>query len=241
MINDLFAVLIIICAASFLQSISGFGFSLLAMPLLSAVVDIREAVVIAKICGLFANVVHLTKDHRLAEHDIAKRVSLSAILGMPFGVVVLTVFSATQMRVAISAVIIVLVLLMMSNFTLKVETTKTDELLGFISGVLSTSVSTNGPPLVFLLQSKKLDPWRLRATLAYIFTITGSASFAVLMIAGKGSIDAFTYALISIPTMYLATLLGRKTRAVVTEKIYERLMYVLLLATATSMAIAAIF
>jgi hypothetical protein len=33
---------------------------LLAMPLLSAVVDIREAVVVATICGLLTNVVHLT-------------------------------------------------------------------------------------------------------------------------------------------------------------------------------------
>ena len=148
--NDLFAVIVIICVAAILQSISGFGFSLLAMPLLSVVVDIREAVVIATICGIFTNVVHVTKDHHLVERSIARRISLSAILGMPLGVLLLSVFSATQMRVCISAVTLVLVLMMMRKFSLTVENKTVDIFLGAFSGVLATSVSTNGPPLIFL-------------------------------------------------------------------------------------------
>ena len=239
MINDLFAVIVIVCVAAALQSISGFGFSLLAMPLLSAVVDIREAVVVATICGLLTNVVHLTKDHQLANRSIAQRVSLSALVGMPLGVVLLSVFTATQMRVAISSVTIILVVLMMRKFSIKEENTQVDLVLGAISGVLATSVSTNGPPLIFLLQSKRLDPSRFRATLAYVFTVSGCASFAVLMIAGKGSVAAFQFALLSIPSMYLGTWLGRRARNAVTQDTFQRLTYVLLLTTAASTALAA--
>ena len=239
--NDLFAVIVIICVAAILQSISGFGFSLLAMPLLSVVVDIREAVVIATICGLFSNVVHVTKDHHLVERSIARRISLSAIFGMPLGVLLLSVFSATQMRVCISAVTLVLVLMMMRKFSLTVENKTVDIFLGAFSGVLATSVSTNGPPLIFLLQSKSLDPSYLRATLAYVFTISGCASFAVLMAAGKGSVAAFQFALLSIPSMYLGTLLGRRARSAVTQEAFQRLTYVLLLTTAASTALAAFF
>lgn len=239
--NDLFAVIVIICVAAILQSISGFGFSLLAMPLLSVVVDIREAVVIATICGIFSNVVHVTKDHHLVERSIARRISLSAILGMPLGVLLLSVFSATQMRVCISAVTLVLVVMMMRKFSLTVENKTVDIFLGAFSGVLATSVSTNGPPLIFLLQSKRLDPSHLRATLAYVFTISGCASFAVLMAAGKGSVGAFQFALLSIPSMYLGTLLGRRARSAVTQAAFQRLTYVLLLTTAASTALVAFF
>ncbi|NQW59516.1 sulfite exporter TauE/SafE family protein [bacterium] len=241
MMNDLFAVIVIICVAAILQSISGFGFSLLAMPLLSVVVDIREAVVIATICGLFSNVVHVTKDHQMVERSIARRISFSALLGMPLGVLLLSVFSAMQMRVCISVVTIVLVVLMMFKFSIKKENTKVDVVLGVISGVLATSVSTNGPPLIFLLQSKRLDSSRFRATLAYVFTVSGCASFAVLMAAGKGSVAAFQFALLSIPSMYLGTLLGRRARSAVTQEAFQRLTYVLLLTTAGSTALAAFF
>jgi uncharacterized protein len=241
MLNDLLAVIVIICIAAVLQSISGFGFSLLAMPLLSIFVDIQDAVVIATLCGIFTNAVHLRKDFQLVERSIARRISLSALIGMPLGVVVLSVFSATQMRAIIGAVIVVLVFLMMRNFILKTENTNVDIVLGAFSGLLATSVSTNGPPLVFLLQSKQLDPWRLRATLAYVFTISGCASFIVLMIAGKGSIEAFQYAMLSLPAMYLGTVVGRKARLRVTQEAFKRLMYVLLLATAVSTTLAAFF
>ena len=241
MLNDLLAVIVIICIAAVLQSISGFGFSLLAMPLLSIFVDIQDAVVIATLCGIFTNAVHLRKDFQLVERSIARRISLSALIGMPLGVVVLTVFSATQMRAIIGAVIVVLVFLMMRNFILKTENTNVDIVLGAFSGLLATSVSTNGPPLVFLLQSKQLDPWRLRATLAYVFTISGCASFIVLMIAGKGSIEAFQYAMLSLPAMYLGTVVGRRARLRVTQEAFKRLMYVLLLATAVSTTLAAFF
>ena len=241
MLNDLLAVIVIICIAAVLQSISGFGFSLLAMPLLSIFVDIQDAVVIATLCGIFTNAVHLRKDFQLVERSIARRISLSALIGMPLGVVVLSIFSATHMRAIIGAVIVVLVFLMMRNFVLKTENTNVDIVLGAFSGLLATSVSTNGPPLVFLLQSKQLDPWRLRATLAYVFTISGCASFIVLMIAGKGSIEAFQYAMLSLPAMYLGTVVGRKARLRVTQEAFKRLMYVLLLATAVSTTLAAFF
>jgi len=239
MVNELLAVTVIICIAAILQSISGFGFSLLAMPLLSVFVDIHDAVVIATLCGIFTNAVHLKKDHQLVEHSIARRISLSALIGMPMGVVVLTVFSATQMRLIIGVAIVALVVLMMRNFSLKSENTKIDVVLGVFSGVLATSVSTNGPPLVFLLQSKQLDAWRLRATLAYVFTISGCASFIVLMAAGKGSVEAFQYALISLPAMYLGTLVGRRMRNAISQQVFTRVMYVLLIATAVSTTLAA--
>ena len=241
MLNDLLAVVVIICIAAVLQSISGFGFSLLAMPLLSIFVDIQDAVVIATLCGIFTNAVHLRKDFQLVQRSIARRISLSALIGMPLGVVVLSVFSATHMRAIIGAVIVVLVFLMMRNFILKTENTNVDIVLGAFSGLLATSVSTNGPPLVFLLQSKQLDPWRLRATLAYVFTISGCASFIVLMIAGKGSIEAFQYAMLSLPAMYLGTVVGRRASLRVTQEAFKRLVYVLLLATAVSTTLAAFF
>jgi uncharacterized membrane protein YfcA len=58
------------------------------------------------------------------------------------------------------------------------------------------------------------------------------------MIAGKGSVAAFQFALLSIPSMYLGTWLGRRARNAVSEQAFQRLTYVLLLTTAVSTALA---
>jgi uncharacterized membrane protein YfcA len=59
------------------------------------------------------------------------------------------------------------------------------------------------------------------------------------MIAGNGSFESFQYALLSLPAMYLGTVVGRKARQRVTQEAFKRLMYVLLLATAVSTTLAA--
>ena len=57
--------------------------------------------------------------------------------------------------------------------------------VGFVSGVLNTSLSTNGPPLVFGLQARHLGAAPFRATISTVFAfsnIVGSLGVSVMAI-----------------------------------------------------------
>jgi uncharacterized protein len=57
-------------------------------------------------------------------------------------------------------------------------------LVGFTSGVLSTSVGVSGPPLVLWLERRDLRPVEVRATLAAIFLALNLVGGAVVLVGG---------------------------------------------------------
>ena len=74
-----------IAFASFAQSLSGFGFSLLAVPLMTLVVSPRDAVVVATIIGMISTTSQAFFDRKHVDRAIAKRLVLASYAGMPFG------------------------------------------------------------------------------------------------------------------------------------------------------------
>jgi uncharacterized membrane protein YfcA len=60
---------------------------------------------------------------------------------------------------------------------------------GFLSGVLTTSISISGPPLVLWMEAQELRPAEFRATLAAAFLALNLAGWAVLGVAGDATAD----------------------------------------------------
>ena len=56
---------------------------------------------------------------------------------------------------------------------------------GFVSGVLNTSLSTNGPPIVFALQARHLPPDRFRGTINVVFACCNILGTTLFIAAGK--------------------------------------------------------
>jgi uncharacterized protein len=60
---------------------------------------------------------------------------------------------------------------------------------GFLSGLLTTSISISGPPLVLWLEAQALRPAEFRTTLAAAFLALNIAGWGVLVIAGDATAD----------------------------------------------------
>ena len=56
--------------------------------------------------------------------------------------------------------------------------------VGFISGVLSTSLATNGPPLVYELRRTGFHGDRFRATISAVFLFSNLIGLPLLALAG---------------------------------------------------------
>ena len=64
---------------------------------------------------------------------------------------------------------------------------------GFLSGVLNTSLSTNGPPLVFVLQGRHLEPPAFRGTISQVFALSNVVGLT-LFVVGLVAVLAFSRA-----------------------------------------------
>jgi len=82
-----------VLVASSAQAVSGFGFALLAVPLMSVVVSPQDAVVIATLLGAVSAVVQSVRDAHATQKEMALRLIVFAFVGMPFGLLLFSVAS----------------------------------------------------------------------------------------------------------------------------------------------------
>lgn len=184
----LLALALIALVAGFLHAATGFGFALVAVSLGSLIATPHDVVIQT---FLTSGVISLALTQR-GLRDVVWRdalgLTLTASLLMPLGVVVLTHTSATALRVLLgSSTLVALAWLIRSERTISdhwAASWWSMGLAGGISGVLNTSIATNGPPLVIYLRGRGLTPEAFRATISFVFTASNVVGLAVLIAGG---------------------------------------------------------
>ena len=111
---------------------------------------------------------------------------------------------------------------------------------GFVSGVLATSLSTNGPPLVFALQARQLSAASFRATISTIFALSNVGGLTLFIASGKVTREGIIGSAVTIPAMLLGQLLGFPFRKHVHGERFRWLVLVLLVAVSISAIVNAI-
>jgi uncharacterized protein len=158
-----------VAAGATLQSATGFGFSLVAAPLVFAAVGPEEAVWLLILLGAEVNLLTLATERRRPQPAWRECALLlaAAVPGVVAGVAVLEALDVVALQIAVSAGVLA---------TLAARHLSTRRLprwagapAGFAAGVLTTSTTTAGPPLIVHLLGRRLTPGRLRDTLPVVF------------------------------------------------------------------------
>lgn len=228
-----------IAFASFAQTLSGFGFSLLAVPLMTLVVSPRDAVVVATIIGSISTSSQAFIDRKHVDVPIARRLILASYAGMPFGLMAFVFVSETGLRLVLGVVVVTAAVLLMRGFHLRDDRHRFDWLLGIVSGFLSTSTSTNGPPLVFLMQARRLDPATFRATINTVFAVVNLGALALFASAGKVNSNNLSGVAVALPSLGIAIAVGYTVRRRITQARFNALVITLMFLSAISVVVAA--
>ena len=237
--NELAWVALAIAVASFAQSLSGFGFALLSVPLMSLVVSPRDAVIISTIIGATSTSIQAVLDRQYLDWPLAKRLSIASYVGMPFGLGAFLFVSETGLRFGLGVVVLVATFLLLRGFRLHDEQHHYDWSLGIVAGVLATSTSTNGPPLVFLMQARHMAPATFRATINTVFALSNFGALALFLSAGKVTSQNLTGVAVALPSLGVALSLGYLTRKYVSAERFKYLVIVLLFLSSISVMTSA--
>ena len=232
-------VLAVVGCAGFVQKISGFGFGLIVVPLLSLFLSPQEGVIISTLLAMYTTAAQAWTERAYCDTVVAHRVFAGACVGMPVGLVLFVLGSANQMRLAVGVVVILAGLLLARGFTLDHASRRDEFVLGAVSGVLNTSVSTNGPPVVFLLQARGYEPHVFRGTISRVFVYSNVVSLTLFVVAGKVRHDAAVAAAASVPVMLLMQWMGARVASHVQGERFRRLVLGLMFASGLSAIVAA--
>jgi uncharacterized membrane protein YfcA len=158
--------LVLLCAliftSAFIQSVSGFGYALLSVPILTALLGGPMAVSTILITGTACDLAILGVRHRLPRPAVREVVSLAlwSAPGMICGAWLLLALPPRWLQAFVALIVILAVALRLSSARVGTATIRPSwgVLAGFTSGALSTSTSLGGPPTVMYLTHRYLAP-----------------------------------------------------------------------------------
>lgn len=165
--------------AALAQAITGFGSALVAVPLLALVVEPVPAVVAATMVSLVLTSGAAWKERAYVDVPVARTLTVSGVVGMPAGLVLLEVVDESRLEAWIASTMLVMVMLVASGLRIGPRSTP---IAGVASGVLLTSTGMNGPPLVVALVER--EPRRYRATLQAVFALQDVVAVAAFIALG---------------------------------------------------------
>jgi uncharacterized membrane protein YfcA len=165
-------------AGAFVQSATGMGFALVLSPALFAVMDPEEAVTAVLVLGAVLCALVLFESRRVGTHGLG-RLLLPAVPGLALGLVVLAALSKEALQIGVGVVVVAAAVWQLRHGAAALRLSAV--VAGFLSGVLTTSISVNGPPLALWLESERVTPALFRSTLAAAFLILDVAGIALIV------------------------------------------------------------
>lgn len=228
----LVGVALIIGLAAATQSITGFGFALLGVPGLALLLGPKVAVVAMSVVGVPLVIWNAARWRHDIQWREAVTTSIAALVGMPIGLFVLTHADDQVLTAVIGVTILVMTAWLWRGLTLP-PGRRTELAAGFVSGTLSTSVGTNGPPMVIAFQAVGLEPPPFRATLQACFALQGSIALALFWSRGLVVHDVGIAFLVGAPAAVVGALIGDRLAPRVHEGPFRNAVLLLLVLSGT--------
>lgn len=234
------AVMVLAGVASLIQALSGFGFSLFIVPFMAMVVGPKETVALANLLGTAVNLTQLRAVGRAAEGRMTAAMVAGCYLGMPLGLAVLLVVEPRALQAGIAVCVLVFTGVLARGWQLRGGGIGWDMGTGFVSGILNTSTSMSGPPVVLYLQGRRLSPLAFRGTTTVYFLATSGGAAAMLAVSGVLTVHTALLALAAFPASQVGRLAGNQLFRRFDERRFRGLVFGILVVSACSALVNAL-
>ncbi len=158
--------------AGFTIGAVGFGFGLTNSPILLLILEPQTVVVVINTIAIigFALVLFETR-HDVRYRELAP-MAVTAVLGAPIGVYLLSSIDASLLRILMSVLILALTALVIVKTEWRVPYPRlTGPALGLAVSAMTTGLAIGGPLMVLFLIGRGMDRLGVRASMAFFFTI----------------------------------------------------------------------
>ncbi len=237
--TELVAVFVAVLLAGAITASTGFGFGLLLVPPLVFVVGPRDAVVVSNVLSMVFTSYMLTQMHS----DVARRTTFTlaafAALGIPIGFAMLVMFDGSLLQAFIATFVLISTVLLTRGFELHRGGIVVDAVVGFGAGILRTSTSMSGPPVVIYLQGRGVPPAVFRASMTMFFCLTGGMASLMFLIGGRFNQDVLMAMGTGVLALPLGWLIGNSLFHRMPEVAFRRVVLATLFASGSAAFVGA--
>lgn len=220
---------IIFFLASWVQGVTGFGSALVALPLLSLVIDIKEAV---PLCVLASLVITTYMAWQLRAYFDPKKILPLCVGSLP-GILL----GSTLLKLVPSAIIKILLGVLLISYALynlifsirpRALNYRWGYLAGFFSGAIGAAFSAGGPPSIIYTTLSNWSKDDIKATLTGFFCFNSYLIAATHLVIGLTTATVGYYFLFCAPLVFLGTAAGSYCYRFFPRDLYLRVVYVFL-------------
>jgi len=209
MIYSLIVTMVGVLAAAVLRGFTGFGFGLAAVPLLSLALPPAQVVPLVVTLQVVIGVAGLRAAAAECDWRAVRLLLPGLLIGVPFGLLILTTLPANPVRLAIGAIIAASVWLIHRGIRLPPNPSRLVSFgVGLVSGIVSGLASMGGPPVVVYLLAVGHTAARMRATAIVYFMLSGCVSFVPMAARGLITRDILIWGAASLPVLFGGSRIG---------------------------------
>ncbi|KHK01621.1 sulfite exporter TauE/SafE family protein [Desulfovibrio sp. TomC] len=222
--------------AGFTQGLAGFGSSLVALPLLAQVFDLKLAVPVCLFLSLSVNSVMVSRLRGHIQFGPLALLLVSSLPGMPLGVYALRAVSGDWLKTVLAVAIFVFVANECRGVRCAAPAGRGwGVAAGFVAGCTGGALGINGPPIVAWMSRLGLDRNALRATLVSYFLLAGCGVVTSQFLAGLVTGPVLIRAAVALPALGLGIAAGVGLCGRISEAAFRRVALFVLGGTAASL------
>ena len=226
----------IVFVAAVLQSLTGFGFALVVMPLATMVMDLKTAAPLIALAGLTAYTVNLIRFHRAVDVGEVARLGAASTIGIAVGIWAAVRVDEAVINRAMGAMLIAYgayaLLRPAMSRRLPVRWAYP---AGFLAGCLGGAYNTPGPPVVVYGSLRQWPKEEYRAILQTLFFINGVLIVSSHLAAGHMSPPIWALYAWAAPALLLGLWTGARLDRYVDQKRFRTLVTAMILALGASL------
>lgn len=227
----IFAVTVVtILVAAILQSLSGFGFALIVMPVLTLVLGLRAAAPMVALTALTLYTINVLRYRRSIDLGEVFRLGLASAVGVPIGVWLLSSVDEHLFKQVMGASLIAFALYSLFRPAISWRPGRSWVYpAGFLAGCLGGAYNVPGPPVVIYGSLRQWPRDEFRGILQSLFLINGSLVVTSHLLAGNVTTQVLTYWIYAMPPLLLGVLVGSLADRRVNRDAFRVLVQVMIL------------
>ena len=230
-------VILIICIAFGGEAIFGFGGGLIAIPLLSLFLGVRDAVTLALLFQVAMGVL-IFKVHRNIRWRVARPISGGLVVGTVTGTLLLSRANTTFLQLFLACTILAFLIKMIwlkglavHNIHSKPWTTGS----GFVAGLCQGLIGIGGPVLAMYLSVALPKKDQFRATTIYLLFMVCVIRLIISVPQDLYSRQLIELAAYALPFFAIVVTAGQILHQKINQTYYQRAIYLILLIAALSL------
>jgi len=229
-VSVIIAGLVVIFFAGLIQGLTGFGFALVAVPIMTLFLSPKEVVPVVLIHAILIVAVILYEARKWVDLKRIWPLMIAGIVGIPLGTYLLIFLQEGTLKILIGSVIVVFALAFLKGFRKQIKAEKLAFApVGFISGLLAGSTMMGGPPVILFFTNQGLSKNVFRANIVLYFTAVSLAAIPAYVAGGLITKEVMKYAVLLLPALIAGGLTGIRLARAVQEQLFEKIVLIILI------------